>query len=124
MVRFRGLDHVVFTVADAERSIEWYGTVLGAEPERVEAWRRGEVPFPSVRLTDTVIIDLFTGERSGTNVDHIALVVDDDVDELAASGRFEVLEGPARRWGAQGDGRSIYVPDPDGNVIELRNYPA
>jgi catechol 2,3-dioxygenase-like lactoylglutathione lyase family enzyme len=38
------------------------------------------------------------------------------------SGRFEVLDGPATRYGAQGDGTSLYVRDPDGNTVELRYY--
>jgi hypothetical protein len=55
--------------------------------------------------------------------DHIALTVTDvDLDELAASGRFEVLMGPADLFGAQGDGRGLYISDPDGNRVELRTY--
>ncbi len=115
---------MVFTVTDVERSLAWYVDELGAEGARVEEWRRGEAPFPSVRFGPSFVIDLFAGERTGTNVDHVALVVDDDVDALATGGRFEVLDGPDQRWGALGVGRSIYVPDPDGNVVELRNYPA
>jgi catechol 2,3-dioxygenase-like lactoylglutathione lyase family enzyme len=98
--------------------------VLGLEPLRVEEWRRGEVPFASVRVDGTTIIDLLEGEVTGQNLDHLALVVDEvDLDELATSGRFDVITGPAGRWGAQGEGRSLYVRDPDGHVVELRTYP-
>ena len=48
--------------------------------------------------------------------------VTDDLSELAASGEFDVVEGPARRFGARGDGTSLYVRDPDGLVVELRHY--
>ncbi len=119
-----GLDHIVLIVADTEASLDWYTGVLGLEPLRVEEWRRGEVPFASVRVDATTIIDLLEGEVSGRNLDHLALVVDEvDLDELAASGRFDVVTGPAGRWGAQGVGRSLYVRDPDGHVVELRTYP-
>ena len=79
--------------------------------------------FASVRLTDSFIIDLFANERTGHNVDHLCLVVDPlDLDALAASDEFDVVSGPSEVFGAQGMGRSVYVRDPDGNVVELRNY--
>ena len=123
MVQARGIDHVVLNVADVERSVAWYVDRLGFEPLRLEEWRRGEVLFASVRLTDTFIIDLFANERSGDNVDHVCLVVDQlDLDALAASDEFDVVSGPSEVFGARGMGRSVYVRDPDGNVVELRNY--
>ena len=123
MVQARGIDHLVLNVADVERSVAWYVERLGFEPLRLEEWRRGEVLFASVRLTDTFIIDLFANERSGANVDHVCLVVDPlDLDALAASDEFDVVSGPSEVFGAQGMGRSVYVRDPDGNVVELRNY--
>ncbi len=123
MVRARGIDHIVLNVADVERSVAWYVERLGFEPLRLDEWRRGEVLFASVRLTDTFIIDLFENERSGTNVDHVCLVVDPvDLDALARSDEFDVVSGPSEVFGAQGMGRSVYVRDPDGNTVELRNY--
>ncbi len=122
-MKVTGLDHVVIDCADVERSVAWWRDELGCEPLRLEEWRRGEVPFASVRLDATTIIDLFARERTGENVNHLALtVVDVDLAELAASGRFEVLGGPAQLFGAQGTGVGIYVRDPDGNTIELRQY--
>ena len=125
-MRVLGFDHLVLTVADVRRSLDFYVDELGLSPERVDQWERGEVFFPSVRIDDTTIIDLLgPGEpdRDRPNVDHLCLVVADDVDELAASGRFDVVDGPDERWGAQGVARSLYVKDPDGNVVELRRYP-
>ena len=101
----------------------WYRDELGLEALRFDEWERGEVFFPSVRVDEGTIIDVLENERSGQNVDHICLVVTDDVDALAASGRFEVVDGPDVRWGARGNARSLYVRDPDGNVVELRAYP-
>jgi len=119
-------DHLVLVVADVERTLAWYTDVLGVPGERVEEWRRGEVFFPSLRLSPTALIDVIPGERDGVgrgNVDHFCLVIDDDPAEVAASGRFDVVEGPVQRWGARGDATSVYVRDPDGNVVELRRYP-
>ena len=122
-MKVRGVDHYVLTVPDVEAVIAWYRDELGLAPERLEEWRRGEVLFASLRVTDTTLIDVFQGERSGTNVDHVALVVDDvDLDDLAASGRFDVDMGPADLWGAQGTGRGLYIRDPAGNRVELRTY--
>ncbi len=119
----RGLDHLVIVTPDVERALAFYCGRLGLAPERVDAWHAGEVLFPSARIDATTIIDFLAGERSGENVNHFALVVGDDVDELAASGGFDVVSGPADLWGARGQGRGVYVRDPDGNTVELRSYP-
>jgi catechol 2,3-dioxygenase-like lactoylglutathione lyase family enzyme len=117
------LDHVVLDVGDVERSLAWWVDLLGLAPDRVDAWRAGEVMFPSVRINDRCIIDLFHVERTGENMNHVCLVVDRaDVDAVAADDRFDVVDGPGSRWGARGDGWSIYVSDPDGNTVELRSY--
>ena len=118
------LDHIVLVVEDVERSLQWYIDELGLRAERVDAWRDGQVFFPSVRIDDGTIIDIIPGERAPGrgNVDHFCLVVDDDIAALAASGRFDVVEGPVQRWGARGDATSLYVRDPDGNLVELRRY--
>lgn len=145
-----GFDHLVLVVADVERSLAFYVDRLGLAPERVEAWRREEVFFPSVRVDATTVIDLVAAgpsqaatsasaagadggpaagapaspiDRRGT-LDHLCLVVmGADLAALAADPGFDVLEGPVPRWGAQGDGTSVYVRDPDGVVVELRTYP-
>jgi catechol 2,3-dioxygenase-like lactoylglutathione lyase family enzyme len=118
-----GLDHIVLNVMDVERSLAFYTGVLGLAPLRAEEWRRGEVPFPSVRVDASTIIDLLDHARSGENADHFCLVVAPaDFDAVRASGPFDVVDGPARRYGARGEGTSLYVRDPDGNVVELRYY--
>lgn len=122
-VRVTGFDHLVLNVADVDRSLAFYADALGLEPLRVEEWRRGEVGFPSVRLDPSTIIDLLRAPRGEGNVDHFCLVVaGTDLAALEQSGRFEVEHGVARRWGARGEGTSLYVRDPDGNVVELRSY--
>ena len=122
-LRVVALDHVVLNVADVERSLSFYCDALGLAPERVEEWRRGEVLFPSARIDADTIIDLLQAPRSGVNCDHVCLVIEPvDLEALKASGRFEVVDGPAVRSGARGDGTSLYVKDPDGNTLELRHY--
>ena len=124
-IQVRALDHLVLAVADVERSVAWYVDVLGLAPLRLEEWRRGEVFFPSVRIDAGTIIDLVaaSGVAGRGNLDHFCLVVDEvDVDAVRASGELDVVEGPVRRWGARGDATSLYVRDPDGNVVELRWY--
>ncbi|MFD9584395.1 VOC family protein [Streptomyces sp. NPDC059980] len=123
-VRVKAFDHLVLTVEDVERSLDFYIGVLGLEPVRVAEWRIGQAPFPSVRVTEETIIDLVAGARGGANVDHICLAVEPlDWDEVVAAGTFTVLDGPAPRFGARGTATSLYVRDPDGNTVELRWYP-
>ena len=92
---------------------------------RLEEWRAGKAPFPSVRVNESTIIDVLAGVRAtdGVNVDHLCLVVEPtDLAAVVESGRFDVVEGPVTRWGARGEGTSIYVRDPDHNLVELRYY--
>ncbi|MEU6963710.1 VOC family protein [Streptomyces chrestomyceticus] len=123
-MRVIAFDHLVLNVADAERALGFYCGPLGLEPVRVEEWRAGKAPFPSVRVSPTTIIDLVEGERGEFNVDHICLVVEPlDWQQVIDSGVFTVVDGPGRRYGARGDAQSVYVLDPDGNTVELRWYP-
>jgi catechol 2,3-dioxygenase-like lactoylglutathione lyase family enzyme len=124
IVRVTGLDHIVLITADVDRALAFYVGVLGLDGVRVDEWRRGEVPFPSVRITAATIIDLFPGERTGQNQDHFCVTIEPaDLDELATSGFFDVAGGPTDGlFGAQGYARSLYIKDPDGNTVELRSY--
>ncbi|WP_030620266.1 VOC family protein [Streptomyces sclerotialus] len=127
-------DHLVLSVADVERALDFYCGPLGLEPVRVDEWRAGEVPFPSVRVSPTTIIDLVRapdaapGEDPAAarpNVDHLCLVVAPlDWQQVVDSGVFTVVDGPGKRFGARGTAESLYVQDPDGNTVELRWYPA
>jgi catechol 2,3-dioxygenase-like lactoylglutathione lyase family enzyme len=121
-VKVTGFDHVVVNTADIERSLTFYCDVLGLEPVRVDEWRRGEVFFPSVRVNAATIIDLFPAERTGENVNHFCLVVDDDIDALVT--RFPEASRHEGLFGAQGYASSVYTSDPDGNTVELRSYGA
>lgn len=123
VVEVTGLDHIVLNVADVERSLRFYGETLGLAPVRVEEWRAGAAPFPSLRVDNGTIIDLMAAPPSGRNLDHLCLVVaPTDLHALAADGRLDVVDGPGPRFGARGMGTSLYVRDPDGNTVELRTY--
>ncbi|MHA6794683.1 VOC family protein [Pseudonocardia bannensis] len=119
-MRVVALDHIVLVTPEPERLIAWYRETLGLEPERLDAWRNGEVPFASLRVCESTIIDVLSGERTGANMEHVALVVDDvDLDALAAE---HGVAAPKDLFGARGQGRGIYLRDPDGNGVELRSY--
>lgn len=123
-MRVIDFDHLVLNVSDAERSLAFYCGPLGLEPVRVEEWRAGQAPFPSVRVSPTTIIDLVEGPRGESNVDHLCLVVEPlDWQAVIDAGTFDVVRGPSHNFGARGMAESLYVRDPDGNVVELRWYP-
>ena len=122
-MRVTGIDHYVLHVTDVERSVAWYGAKLGLQPERLDEWRRGEVPFASLRVSESSLIDLLLAPRTGENVNHVAFVVTDvDLHALAASGAVDVESGPADLFGARGQGIGLYIRDPDDNLVELRTY--
>ncbi|MBN2622135.1 MAG: VOC family protein [Acidimicrobiales bacterium] len=121
------LDHLVLVVADLERSLAWYGQHAGLAGVRVDEWRAGRAPFPSLRIDDSTIIDLVPGlddPQQRGHLDHICFVVSAaDLDALAAHPELEVVDS-GQRFGARGDGQSIYVRDPDGLLVEFRTYDA
>lgn len=135
MFKITAMDHIVLNVPDIERSIAFYTQVLGLEPERLDEFRQGKVPFPSVRVSSDTVIDLFpikSGETlsrgSGLhNLNHFTLVVDvaefETFQKHLTEHGVQIEEGPGRRWGARGYGMSVYFSDPDRNRIEVRCYP-
>ena len=126
LVSIKALDHIALQVKDVEDSLSFYADILGLPTERVGLWRDGQVPFPSVRLNRDTLIDLMEGVSCGSGLDHYCLVIEPK-DMTALKARFQgigvvVHDGPAIRWGAHGEGTSLYVLDPDGHVVELRHY--
>jgi catechol 2,3-dioxygenase-like lactoylglutathione lyase family enzyme len=130
MIPIRAIDHVVLRVRNLERMIAFYRDALGCEL----VWRRPELGMVHMRvgtgLIDLVTLDGPVGSRGGAapgreghNMDHLCLRVDPfDADailaHLAAHG---VKAGEVRqRFGAEGEGPSIYLDDPDGNMVELK----
>jgi catechol 2,3-dioxygenase-like lactoylglutathione lyase family enzyme len=127
VTRVLALDHLVLVVADVDRTLDWYERHAGLEPIRVEEWRRDEVFFPSLRVDESTIIDVVPGRAEGSgergHLDHLCFVVSAaDRAALAADPALEVVDEGVR-YGARGDGDSIYVRDPDGLLVEFRSYP-
>lgn len=128
------LDHVVLRVVDLDRSINFYATVLGCTVVR----RRDDLGLVHLRagasMIDLVAVDGPLGRKGGAaacaegrNVDHVCLRVEpfDEpalVRHLSAMGAAP-LEPATARFGAEGDGSSLYLHDPDGNTIELKGPP-
>src|SRR5690242_8429642 len=130
MLRVSKLDHIVLNVRDIDRSLDFYCAVLGLPSERVEEFRAGKIGFPSVRINESTLIDLFplqadAPERS-ENLNHFCLVWQEDdvqtVIEALRSHGIEIERPPSHAWGAMGRGTSIRVRDPDANLVELRVY--
>ncbi|MEQ9125833.1 MAG: VOC family protein [Alphaproteobacteria bacterium] len=116
-----GLDHVVLAVADMERALAFYVGVLGLREER----RLDSIGLVQLRAGASMVdlVPAKPGDAGGRNMDHFAIRLapwDPDAirAHLAAAG-FPAPE-PAMRYGAEGSGWSIYVDDPDGNVVELK----
>ena len=130
MIRVRAIDHVVLRVADLERTIAFYRDVLGCAVER----RQDEIGLVQLRAGSS-LIDLVpvagplgrTGGaapgKEGRNLDHFCLRVE-PFDEAAIRGSLRahgIDAGPlASRYGAEGEGPSLYLSDPEGNVVELK----
>jgi catechol 2,3-dioxygenase-like lactoylglutathione lyase family enzyme len=130
-IKILSLDHVVFNVSDTERSLGFYAETLGLSPERVDEFRAGSVPFPSVRVNAETIIDLFPPEYhraqpGGNNVNHIALTLANTPREIEAFLRargIPVVREMTGNFGARGDtAHAFHVRDPDGNLVELHAY--
>ena len=129
----KGLDHIVLRVRDRDRMVRFYCDVLGCTMEREQA----EIGLTQVRaghsLIDLVPVDGKLGRmggaapgREGRNLDHFCITLD-GYDEakirayLSAQG-VEIGEAGSR-YGAEGEGPSLYVSDPEGNVVELKGPP-
>jgi glyoxylase I family protein len=133
MIRIREIDHLVLRVADLERMLGFYCGVLGCTIER----RLDAIGLVQLRagrsLIDLVPVDGQLGRAGGAapgaegrNLDHFCVRID-PFDEAAIRAELrahDVEAGPtATRNGAEGEGPSIYVTDPEGNVVELKGPP-
>jgi catechol 2,3-dioxygenase-like lactoylglutathione lyase family enzyme len=125
-VRIDRIDHLVLTVEDLERTVAFYVDVLGMTkatfgPDRtalmfgsskINLHQRGREFEPKAASPTPGSADL-------------CLVADGSLEvvaaELAAKG-IAIEEGPVQRTGARGPIMSVYIRDPDGNLIELSNY--
>lgn len=136
-IKITELDHIVLNVRDIDRSLGFYTKVLGLKAERVQEFKEGKVGFPSVRINEDTIIDLFplkekigtpqnSGEKAQGNLNHFCFVAEKEnfsgiVDYLKGCD-VPIVQGPISRWGARGRATSVYFLDPDGNEVEIRCY--
>ena len=132
-IRIRDIDHVVLRVSNLDRMLRFYCDVLGCNLER----RKDDIGLVQLRagrsLVDLVPVDGELGRaggaapgREGHNMDHVCFRLE-SFDETALS-RHLSAHGvkPGRvvtRYGAEGDGPSMYVEDPEGNTVELKGPP-
>lgn len=133
MIRLQGLDHLVLRVVNLDAMLGFYVGVLGCSVER----RWDEIGLVQLRagqsLIDLVPVDGKLGRMGGAapgaegrNLDHFCLRVE-PFDEAAVRAHL-VAHGveageTESRYGAEGEGPSIYVSDPEGNVVELKGPP-
>ena len=120
------IDHLVLTVASIARTVAFYERVLGMQSRSFGPEGRVALLFGAQKINLHEVGHEFEPKallaRPGTA--DLCFIVD-DFDHIAAGLRAEnvaVLEGPAERMGARGKIRSIYLRDPDGNLIELSSY--
>jgi catechol 2,3-dioxygenase-like lactoylglutathione lyase family enzyme len=129
-VSIRGFDHWAITVADIERTIAFYRSVLGCEILYEELWRAGTIPIVSMRVGGNVINVHEAGKEASPHArlptpgsGDFCMRWDAPLDAavaLLACHDVAVEEGPVPRPAADGQvGRSVYFRDPDGNLLEL-----
>ena len=129
----QGIDHVVLRVVDVEGVIRFYQDVLGCAVER----RKDDLGLIQLRagrsLIDLVDVNGELGQKGGAapgaearNMDHFCLRIDPfDEAKIRAHLRAHGVEAGelATRYGAEGDGPSFYIQDPEGNTVELKGPP-
>jgi len=134
MICIREIDHLVLRVLDLDRMLRFYCEALACTIER----RQDEIGLVQLRagrsLLDLVPIDSPLGRaggaapgKEGRNLDHFCFRVEpfDEADLRRHLEAFGVEVGPVlERYGAEGEGPSVYVTDPEGNTVELKGPPS
>lgn len=126
----RAIDHVNVKIPEDRvgDAVAFYRDGLGFKPEQLEAYRNGDRTLFSFRISETAVLhvrpvdpDEFT-EPDGSNYDHFAIVLDEDIDtilETLDEASIEVRR-TSNPLGATGRNPAAYVADPFGFVIELK----
>ena len=129
-VTVTGFDHLVLRVRDLERALAFYRDVLGLPIECLDDYRAGTRPFPSARVGG-MLVDLVPDPTYAPDASlpvsgflHLCVRIAEPLDTvlpaLRARGVEAIEDEPMIRLGATGYGRSLYVRDPDGYVVELK----
>jgi catechol 2,3-dioxygenase-like lactoylglutathione lyase family enzyme len=120
--------HVAFKVADAERSVRWYGAAFGAK-KIYHAEAQGERPeLMFLEFANGQCIELFPGGKNmlasppdPIGYIHFCLVLDDLEQALGHLAKMNVT--PERKFIGRAKQRIAFISDPDGNSIELMEIP-
>lgn len=132
MITIQAIDHIVFRVVDLDRMARFYVDVLGARFEKhQEAVGLYQLRIGTA-LIDLIPIDGKLGRMGGAapaaegrNVDHVCFrVLPWNGEAILAELKSHGIESEiVPRYGAEGDGPSIYLADPEGNTLELKGPP-
>lgn len=128
------IDHVVLRIRDLEKSLAFYRDVMGCPVDKVQ----DKIGLWQVRagssLIDLIPLEGILGrmggagpQTEGRNVDHFAIQItpfDDAAIRAHLAAHNVTITDSGQRYGAEGDGPSIYVLDPDGNSVELKGPPS
>jgi catechol 2,3-dioxygenase-like lactoylglutathione lyase family enzyme len=128
------IDHVAMPVSDIERSVEFYGRVLGAQPIDLEKWRAGKWPIVSISFgrqkfnlhpaANDFTLKAAHPAVGGGDYCFVWEGTPESAIEHLKRQQIQIIEGPVTRIGGRGKGVSVYFRDPDGNLLELISYPA
>ena len=128
MISIDRIDHIVLTVFDIERTLDFYSRVLGMEPVTFAGGRRG-LAFGRQKLNLHQAGREFEPKalRPAPGAIDICFITEQSLDDVMAQLRAQgvvIIQGPVDKTGALGPMMSVYFRDPDGNLIEVSNYPA
>jgi catechol 2,3-dioxygenase-like lactoylglutathione lyase family enzyme len=134
MIQIKALDHVVIRAVDVDAMLRFYCDVLGCAVERELPPEFGLIQLRAgSALIDIVPVDSALGRAGGAapgvegrNMDHFCLRLEtfDEAEIRAHLEKFGIEAGPVEtRYGAEGNGPSLYLQDPDGNTVELKGPP-
>jgi catechol 2,3-dioxygenase-like lactoylglutathione lyase family enzyme len=125
-VHISGLDHLVLTVTDLDRTLGFYQHVLGMRPVTFGGGRRALSFGPSkINIHQAGREIAPHAARPGPGSADLCLVTTTPLDQVLAhlaAQEVTVEEGPVPRTGARGPMTSVYIRDPDGNLIEIASY--
>ena len=127
-IRIDRVDHIVLTVFDIDRTLDFYSRVLGMEPVTFAEGRRG-LAFGRQKLNLHQAGREFEPKalKPGPGAIDICFIAETPLEQVMEALKAEgivIIQGPVDKTGALGPMKSVYFRDPDGNLIEVSNYPA